>query len=84
MNDPPAPEPASSLAALVQKLRDGEPLHPAEIRRLRLELTQRAEQLGAAIGQAGGMDRKTAKKRAAQLTAEVRRAGMTAAEPGSE
>lgn len=68
----------------MQKLRDGEPLQPAEIRLLRADLTKRAQQLGTVIGRAGGMDAKTARKHAAELAAEVRRAGMTPPEPGSE
>ena len=81
-DEPTAEEQDPSLAALIAKLRAGEDLQPAEIRRLRAALTRRAEQLGTAIGRAGGMDARTAKKKAAQLAGEVRRAGMTAAEPG--
>ena len=36
------PEEASSLAAMVEKLRKGEPVDPAEVRRLRSELSARA------------------------------------------
>jgi hypothetical protein len=69
-----------SLAVLVARLRSGKDLQPAEIRRLRTALTRRAGELGTAIGRAGGMDARTAKKKAAQLAGEVRRAGMAAAE----
>ena len=80
-DDTPAAD--SPLAALIQKLRNGETLTPAEIRRLRATLEARAVELGRVFGRAGGMDAKTAKRQAVRLAAEVRRMGAESRQAGT-
>lgn len=72
MTVPPDAEENLSLAAIVEKLRGGEQIDPAEVRRLRSELSARARKNTELIGRAGGMDAKTAKATAKQLEREVR------------
>jgi len=57
---------------MVRKLRDGEPVDPAEVRRLRSELSARARKNAELIGRAGGMDARTARAAAKELEREVR------------
>jgi hypothetical protein len=73
---PNGPEPPPSLAALVEKLRKGEPVDPAEVRRLRSELSARARENQVLIGKLGGMDAKAAKTAAKKLEREVRALGL--------
>lgn len=72
MTDDDAEE-TSSFAAVVGRLRNGETVDPAEIRRLRDELRARARRNAELIGRAGGMDAKTAKKTAKELERDVSR-----------
>jgi hypothetical protein len=72
VNAPDGPEENLSLDAIVEKLRGGEPVDPAQVRRLRAELSARARKNAEVIGRAGGMDAKTAKAAAKQLEREVR------------
>lgn len=73
MTEPQPEEKVLTLAALVDRLRDGESLSPGEVRQLRAGLEARAIELGKVLGRAGGMDGKTAKAQAKKLAAEVRR-----------
>jgi hypothetical protein len=75
VNAPNEREENLSLAAIVDKLRAGGPVDPAEVRRLRAELSARARENQVTIGRLGGMDGKTAKAAAKKLEREVAQLG---------
>lgn len=87
MNDPPGGEAPSSLAAIVAQLRAGEPMSEAEYDRMLLDLIRAAQQSrlpNKVIAATLGVPEWRFKQILKQLTAEVRRAGMTPPEPGSD
>ena len=73
MNAPDEPEENLSLAALVEKLRKGEPVDPAAVARLRSELKARFRANAVTMARLGGSDGKAEKAAVKKIEREVSR-----------